>query len=398
MDARTRVQQALAGLDAWVTEHGWAGYDPYDLHHWRLQAPEALARVKLGGRSPLGLVERLGHRYPRTARQVLGLEKRIYPKGMGLFGDAYARWHALTGDPRHLRRAVEATRWLAEHPSAGYPGWGWGLPIDWRSRQLFPAGTPCGIVTVICGEAFTTLHRVTGDARWRDGELKVAQALTEGLNVDPVGEGAVCFSFTPLDHFHVHNPNVLIAAWLVELGQATDQPALVELGLKAGEYGLQDLTPEGYLTYWGSDQDRNGALDHYHTGFEIRGFHRLWQATGDPRYEAATRRFFAWYAEHFFGPDGAPWRNPDDPGLIDVHGAAEALYCPAQLAADLPEARALLEKAVHWIEDHLALSPGVYAYRRYLPPRRPWLDQSVYVRWGQAWMMRGLVAALEALA
>ncbi|MDY0061366.1 MAG: hypothetical protein RBU45_16275 [Myxococcota bacterium] len=393
-----RTAAALGRLYDWIVQHGWAGYDPYDLHHWRLQLPGWADRITLRGHSPFGLPAHLAERWPLLVRRLLRLPRRIYPKALGLLADGFLRLPALLPDrPEARLLADEALRWLLAHPAPGYRGLGWGLPIDWQSRQRVPAGTPCGIVSVICGEAFWRQYEDGGEARWLDHCLGVCRGFTEDLHIDRVGPDAICFSFTPLDRFHVHNPNLWIGAYLVKIGQAAHRPDLVDLGVQAGNYALQDLRPEGYLTYWGQDQDTTGAHDAYHSGFEIRGLDSLARLTGDPRFRQAADRYLRYYAAHFFGPAGEPWRNPDDPTRIDVHGCAEALLCTAQLAATLPEAGALLARTLDWILRELPRPDGAFPYK--LVRTRGGLRrvEIAYLRWGQAWMLRGLVAALERL-
>lgn len=339
------LEGSLLRLHNWLQINGWAGYDPYDVEHWRLSLPSFLNKKKYI-KALAGLPVRLEKHYPLQIRKLLRIKKQIYPKAMGLFIESYVVMYKYFGDPEYLTLAKECAFWLINNVSNGYKGHGWGLPIDWQSRIFIPHGTPCGIVSVICGEGLWRLYKCTNNAKYLECCRQVCEGLIRNLNIDKVGKNAICFSFTPIDHFHVHNPNLLIAAFLVKLGQHLECQEYIDYGLKAANYALLEQRQDGSLTYWGRDQDSNGALDHYHSGFEIRAFHSLWKLTSEEKYQKAAIRFFDYYKDHFIGKEGAPWRNPDNPNLIDIHGCAEALICNAQLSANFPSAKRILKKRV----------------------------------------------------
>jgi hypothetical protein len=316
---------------------------------------------------------------------------------MGLFTEAYVSMYEQFGGEDYLELAKETTQWLLNNVSRGCEGYGWGLPIDWQSRILIPRGTPCGIVSVICGEGFWRLHAVTGEGQYLDACRRVCEGFLRDLNIDRMDSETICFSFTPLDHFHVHNPNLWIAAFLVKVGQRLDKDEYIARGLEASKYALKAQQEDGCVKYWGSDQDTTGAIDHYHSGFKIRAFHSLWRLTGEAKFEEAARRFHGYYRKHFIGPNGEPWRNPDDPSVIDVHGCAEALICNAQLAGDMPCARECLASATDWTIENMQSPRGYFIYRIVRQDGKERRLDIPYIRWGQAWMMRGLAAVLDAL-
>ncbi len=392
-----RARLALFRLHHWVLENGWAGYDPYDVNGWWLSLPGWLRRLTIVGKRPSRWPVGLSKRFPRLARRLFRVPRKVWPKAMGLFTQAYVSLYERFGAAEYLALAKETAQWLLNRASPEYQGYGWGLPIDWQSRILIPRATPCGIVSVICGEGFWRLYAVTGEVQYLDACRLVCEGFLQGLNIDRIDPEAICFSFTPLDHFHVHNPNLWIAAFLVKVGQELDEDEYIARGLEASNYALKEQQEDGCVQYWGSDQDTTGAIDHYHSGFKIRAFHSLWRLTGEAKFDAAARQFHDYYQKHFIGPNGEPWRNPDDASVIDIHGCAEALICNAQLAGDMPRARELLERTAHWTIENMQSPRGYFIYRILRDVGRERRIDIPYIRWGQAWMMRGLTAVLEAL-
>jgi len=390
------IKQTLMRLDNWVRRNGWAGYDPYDLHHWHLQLPKFLREAKYF-RHLSKLPLRAEGRYPYFVRRALRIKKRIFPKAMGLFTESYTRMYEYFGNDEYLQIAEECAAWLVDNVPKGHKGYGWGLPIDWQSLIFIPKGTPCGIVSVICGEGFWKLHQSTGKSEYLEYCCHVCDGFLRDLNIDEFADGSICFSFTPLDHFHVHNPNIWIASYLVKIGQHIENQEYIAHGLKAAEYALIEQRQDGSLTYWGRDQDITGALDHYHSGFEIRALHSLWKLTGAEKFKRALTRFYDYYILRFIGEDGAPLRNPGDPTLIDIHGCAEALICNAQLSDDFPQAKEILKKSARWTINNMQSPDGYFIYRILSKNGRDRRIDIPYIRWGQAWMMRGLTAALDGL-
>ena len=389
-------EKALLKLHCWVRRNGWAGYDPYDLNHWHLQLPQFLRNTKYVS-YPCRLPLYAGRRYPCFVRRFLLIKKRIFPMAMGLFTESYARMYDYFGKPEYLKLAEDCTSWLLDNVAKGYRGYGWGLPIDWQSRILIPMGTPCGTVSAVCGEGFWKLYQATGNCEYLDVCHKICEGFIHDLNIDYFDENTACFSYTPLDNFHVHNLNLLIAVFLVKVGQHLGESSYLDLAERAANYALREQRADGSLSYWGKDQTTSFQSDHYHTGFEIRALHSLWKLTGWDGYYSAVDRYYEYYRNNFLSEDGAPFRNPRDSTVIDIYGCAEALICNAQLINDFPEAKKILEKSSRWTIKNMQSPSGYFIYRITSKNGKQRRLDVPYIRWGQATMMCGLIEALEAL-
>jgi rhamnogalacturonyl hydrolase YesR len=396
-ETKTRaVEKSLLKLHDWVLKNGWSGYDPYDLKHWCMQRFGCLMNVRYV-KSLVGLPVLAEGYYPCKVRRLVGVKPLIYPKAMGLFARSYASMYEYFDDGKYLELAQECAQWLHENVSVGYKGYGWGFPIDWQSRIFIPAGTPCGTVSAICGEGFWKLYEVTKDTKYLEICRKICEGFVQDLSIDCLDANTVCFSYTPLDNFHVHNLNLLIAVFLVRVGKHIGENTYLDLGKRAANYALKEQRDDGSLSYWGKDQSIDFHSDHYHSGFEIRALHLLWKLTGGDEYYSAVKRYYNYYLTNFFGEDGAPWRNPGSSRLIDIHGCAEALVCNAQLSDDFSQANEVLLKAADWIISQMQSAEGYFIYRIIFKGRKRRRIDIPYIRWGQAWMMRGLTAALEVL-
>lgn len=378
--------RAADKLDAWVRANGWAGYDPYDIlgHRYVISPRNGVQRL-------MGQIMLQAARLaPLATRRLLRFPKLISPMGMGLFAESYRRLHVATGESRYLELAEEALDWLDANQAETSAGRGWGSPFDWRSRRLIPAGTPCGVVSCVVGDAYLGFYAMTGEERYLAACRGIAEFLTHGLNIDDMGGGRVCISYSPLDRFHVHNANLHAAEFLIRLGEETGVSSHVELGRRAVEYSVSEQNEDGSLCYWGRDQASGLGchIDHYHTGFEIRSLHSIWRTTGERAVKRALERYYRFYCKALFDEAGRPKHTPDSLYPVNILSCAEAIRCHGTLLSDFAVAEEHLERALPWVLTNMQRRDGAFIYmitgrlrRRLSVP---------YMRWGQAWMMRAL--------
>jgi hypothetical protein len=382
------ASQARARLERWVESNGWAGYDPFDIigtgWYRSLVGAQSLPLRALR-RVPLGLIRR----YPLAARK-LARVKAINAKGMGLFVAAFCRLFEVTGKEEYLTRARACADWLLAHPSSGYPGLSWGYPFDWQSVIFIPRGTPSVVVSTAVGDGLWHLARLTGEAVYQDACVEICRFILEGLNQTVIDKETICFSYTPLDDFLVHNANLFAAEYLARVGQNRGRTKWCEIGSRAGNYALTEQNQDGSLFYWGREQNQNVPyhLDCFHSGFEIRCLWGLWKATGDARFRQSALKYFEFFHQSYIASDGAVMTSPGKVYPLDIHSCAEALICPAVLNEVVPnEATDIISHALPWILKLMQNEDGSFAYIAYSERQ---VDRTPYMRWGQAWMLRAL--------
>lgn len=386
-----RAADALSRLERWIDANGWAGYDPYDV---RGTPPYlALARIGLDGpralRLPRRALDEAESRAPVLLRRLLRVQPQVNPHGIALLASGYLFRLDATGEQRYADSARACLDWLLANPSPGYSGLAWGYPFDWQSRLLIPRGTPSGFVCVVAGEAFRHASRSLGDARFGDACRSICRFLLDDLNVHEE-EAGICFSYTPVDDFQVHNTNLQVAAFLLSVRPEGGEDA----ALGAAAFTLSQQRADGSITYWSQSQDafNPGAVDHYHTGFGLRALRTIARETSSFGDELA--RYEAFYRDRLWAREDDAWipkGTPDATFPLDIQACAEALLCTAtggDLAARLPS-------AVGWIVGSMQTREGwfVPTARR---TRRGALARSQipFLRWGQASMLLGLGAYL----
>ena len=396
--------EAARRLDAWIGANGWAGFDPHDVRGTKLfmallrplnSVPlKVLRRVAIW---PLFKAELFA---PRALRRLAGVKPAVNAKGMGLFAQGYLQLFQATGDEAYRHRALECLDWLDRNRSAGYTEPCWGYPFDWQSGVVTPAGTPSSVVTTTVGNAYWAAHRILGDGKYLRTCEGICRFFLKYLKRDEMADGNVCFSYTPIDDFHVHNANLMVADFLCRVGTATGEGDWTDMGLRAGGYALTEQNPDGSLFYWGRVQDHMcpSCIDHYHSGFEIRCLYGIARSTGRPDFRAAADRYYGFYLRHFLEPvrngEMMPRMTPTSAYPVNIHSCAEAILVAATLADDRPEARERLGPVLRWTVRHMQNPDGSFAYMRRKSLGREMVVDMPYIRWGQGWMMLALSQAL----
>ncbi len=386
------AEAAIERLDAWLEANGWAGWDPYDVRGTRLY--RALIRLGNGRpmllRAPRRLLDAADAAAPFALRRLLRVRPTVNAHGIALLASGHLARLEANGDGRQAEGARACLDWLLDNPSPGYAGLCWGYPFDWQSRILIPAGMPSGFVSVVAGEAFLRAYELLGDDTYVDVCHSICRFLTTDLHVHEQDTG-ICFSYTPVDRFRVHNTNLQAAAFLARVEPERHGHAAA----RAAAFTLAEQRPDGGIAYWAAGQDRYnpGAIDHYHTGFGLRALHALNGATGG--YDEPLARYRAFYADALWSRENGAWVPRGVPGRtypLDVQAAAEALLCCATLGGDLAER---LPSAASWIVGRMQTPGGWFASITGEPRGgRPPLSRIPYLRWGQAAMLLGLGATL----
>ena len=388
---------SIKSLDAWLETNGWRGYDPYDvkgtrIYLWLIQQGEDAPLPVRVLRKTLVFFE---NQYPVWTRRFLGVRKDINPKGMGLFARGYLDLYQATGEIKFKEKALYCLNWLEDNPSEGYSGYCWGYPFDWQSVEFIPKGTPSAVVSSVVGDAFWRAYQVLEDQRYLDVCEGICKFFLKDLNIDQMDDGVVCFSYTPVDDFHVHNANLFVAEFLTRVGMKLDKKEYLEWGKRAASYALKEQNPDGSLYYWGKVQRQHNPdhIDHYHSGFEIRSLFKVGKWTGDSRFYQAADKYYRFYLENLISRTDQhvrPKMTPDALYPIDIHSCAEALLCNAALGEEYEEARLLLPALSDWILNNLQTKAGWFIHRIQERKGRERRVEIPFIRWGQAWMLRAL--------
>lgn len=389
---------SLNNLENWLENNGYAGYDPYDIKG----KPQIIKLTGLGNRHKIAgilreIVFEIFYTFPELSRNLLGVEKKVNAKAMGLLASSYSDLYFSTNQSVYLDKSVQCLNWLNNNKTITADGIGWGYPFDWQSAELIPAGTPNGIVTTAAGDAFWKHFQITGNSEYLEICRKICLFLLS-LPVDELDDNRICFSYTPVFVNHVHNLNLFVAEFLIKVGSAVKNNEWLIIGNKAVNYTISDQLPDGSFDYNGPPEKPNRHFDNYHTGFILRMLYSIWRLTGRNDVYKAMKKCYEHYTANFFENNMIPMISPGKKYRIDIHSCAESINCLAALHEEFPESLDLAEKVLQWTITNLQDKSG-YFYYGILKSRftgLPFKSKIPYIRWGQAWMHKALSSIILA--
>lgn len=377
----SEVKQSINLLDKWIDRNGWAGYDPYDIKGTKLFL--LLQRNKyanFGSNLILG-------RFPMFSRKVFMVKKEINAKAMALFARGYLNLYKKSRNNKYLNKALFCLNWLTNNPSKNYSGFCWGYPFDWQSRIFIPKGTPSGVVTSIAAHAFLDAYEILEDEKYLKVTKSCCDFILNDLNIDEINENRICFSYTPIDNFHVHNANLFSASTLLRTFTYIDNRDYKKVGKRAINFTISHQNEDGSWYYWAPPDESLCHIDNYHTGFILECLNIARRALGDEfEYKEELRKGLEFYATNLFLEDGTPKIRHDSIYPIDIHSCAQAIIAFCELADFEPKYFAIVEKVISWTIRNMQDKEGCFYYRIY----KNHIDRMPYIRWGQAWMLRGL--------
>ena len=388
----SKVKKDLNNLDEWVTENGWAGYDPYDIkgQDWFINI---FGRQNFFCGKIRGLLALLEMRSsPTMLRKLFRIEKTINAKGMGLMASAYLSLFRSTQEDHHLSKAESILDWLHNNYSKEYQGFSWGYPFHWQSRIFLPRGTPSSVVTGTVGDAWLDHFLLTGSERSLVVCRAIAKFFLTCLNRYEKKSGQLCFSYTPLDNFRVHNASLFVANFLARLGKIDKNDEFTHHALNAVRYTISEQNRNGSFYYWGTEAP--SIIDHYHTGFVLRHLSTIRESSLDDSFADKIKIGYEYYRTKLFDEQGLPKFTPESVFPIDIHSFAEAILTLNQLE-EKPQEDPLLTGVLELVQSKMLTSEGYYLAEI---RKRWWGEQKVdiaYMRWGQCWMLFALARLYE---
>ena len=383
-------------IDKWIDQNGWAGWDPYDIksHKFFVNIYKLPNNPKT--RILKGIVNNIIDLFPLSTRKLFSIDPSINSKSLGLLLSSYCNLYQIKNDSKYLDKATEVADWLIDNKSNFDFGISWGYPFDWYSPIFIPKNTPTIIPTIMIGDGFYRLFEITNDTKYLDICKKICDFCINGLNKTYDTNDSICYSYTPLDDYQVHNTNLFVGEYLTRIGKNHSIDEYYNKGIQCGNFSLAQQQPDGFLPYWGIDQTEkysNGVfhIDHYHSGYEIRALFGIWFNSGDERYKLAYEKYLKWYINNLYTKDNFPKFTPNSVYPINIHSCSESIYCLSVLLPTHPELSGLLLDSYNWTIDNMQYKDGQYIYM--IKNFGNLINKKVKItmfRWAQAWMFLAL--------
>lgn len=366
----------IYGLQNYCEKNEFKGHDPYDA----LNSP--LFRLLCGKSKWMRIAAiQAMKRSPVNMRPLVGIRKDYNPKGLGLILWGYAKLFRTERRQEFLDSIHKIIGLLAALKSPGYSGNCWGYNFDWQSRAFFvPKYTPTIVNSSFIGHALVDTYAYTGLERALDLALTIKDFILKDLNRRKEG-GAICFSYTPLDHTAIHNANLLGASLLIRLYRYAGGEELKETALSALSYSMKYQREDGSWHYAETEFQR--WIDSFHTGFNLQSISYFLENDVGQEYREAFTKGVRFYKEQFFLDDGTPKYYHNRVYPIDIHSPAQAVVFFSRLGKDYA---VFAEKILKWMVEHMQDKRGFFYFQK-----RPCYTVKIpYMRWAQAWAFHGM--------
>ncbi|HPD58230.1 MAG TPA: hypothetical protein PKW17_13390 [Smithellaceae bacterium] len=381
-------------LKSYIEKERFAGYDPYDA----LNSP--LLRGMSFGNKYLRIAFTQGlKRLPFNLRPLFLVPKDYNPKGLGLFLWGYAKLYKREKNAEYLaqieklldllegcKTTVSLDTGLRRHDKSRGgndkgSAHGWGYNFDWQSRAFFvPKYTPTVVNSSFIGHALLDTFAFTNLTRAKDLALPIGTFITQSLN-RLNEDGTVCFSYTPIDHYFVHNANLLGASLLIRLYKETDNQEYKITALAALAYAMKHQRPDGSWFY--AEKDIAHWIDSFHTGFNLQAIRYFLDLGFAEEYRAQYEKGVRFYTDNFFLADGTPKYYHDRVYPIDIHSPAQAIVFFSGLGRQYEE---LTNIILNWMIDNMQGPSGAFYFQKH----RYYTNKIPYMRWSQAWAFHAL--------
>ena len=383
------VLEAVDKLDEWIYNNGWSGHDPYDV----LGTPAILSVLGIKNlalrkiRLPVVAAARL---FPKALRMLLRVKMAVNAKAMALFARAYLNLYACFKNEVYLDRALTCLSWLEKNFSEGYSAYCWGYPFDWQSLVFFPKRTPSGVVSSIAGHAFLDAY----DLLERRKHLKISEDVCRFILNDlnrKEHNNKLCFSYTPIDDYEVHNANLWCASLLARVAFHTKNDLFKKTAIKAVNFALSAQRDDGAWRYWSTkyanqkDMESN-RIDNYHTGFMIECLMDCNKYISSLSVDETIQNGINFYVKNLLLDESIPKLTPNSVYPIDIHSCAQAIITLAKYSEASKQYLNIGRKVALWTIKNMQDKKGFFYYRIY----RGRVDKTPYIRWGQAWMLLAL--------
>lgn len=374
------IEQYIEKLRNYIEANDFKGYDPYDA----LNSPFLKTLSFNSKYARIAFIQFL-KKLPINIRPALGIRKEHNPKGLGLFLWGYAKLYKIEKKKEYLERIQYLLELLDRLKSRGYSGNCWGYNFDWQSRAAYiPKYTPTIVNSSFIGHALIDTYKYTGLQKALDMAVSIKDFILNDLNRREE-DGALCFSYTPLDHTAVHNANLLGASLLIRLYKHTNDSVLKETALTSLAYSMKYQRDDGSWYYAETDFQR--WIDSFHTGFNLQSIAYFLEEGFADEFKAAFERGMGFYRTNFFLEDGTPKYYHNKLYPIDIHAPAQAVVFFSQRGDTYND---LTEKIVQWMVNNLWSANGFFYFQK----KKLYINRIPYIRWSQAWTFHAFTESL----
>lgn len=394
-------KKIIEKLVFYVQKNKYKWYDPYDIKWTKYY--NVLSRYNFLWK----ILYLLEYNFWFEIRKIFRIKKTLNNKALGLFIRSYCMMYNKTKNEKYLNYAINVYEILIKNGSKWYKWLCWWYPFDWQSKIFIPMWTPSIVVTSFCWQWILDLFEITKNEKYLNDAIQISKFILKDLNIFEKNN-TICFSYTPIDNYQVHNANLLWANFLSRLSNITNNSELKKYAFKALNFTLNEQLNDWSFYYWSLEQEpRWSMIDNYHTWFVLECIYEiainLWQLE---EYKNKLKKWLEYYKNNLIYND-IPILTKDKALPINIHSISQSLITFSKLEK-IENNKELLNKIFNFTQKNMYDKKRWYYY--YKINKFNWLDKSnksiggkiknlllfnkvdktPMMRWGLAWMLLAL--------
>ncbi len=373
-----KIEKSLDRVEAWVENHNYRGYEPFD------GLTSYLYPLTFKNRFACQVLQQTVRRFPINLRPILGIKPLDSTKGRGFMAWGYLKRYQTSRDERHKAKALACLDWLDENPSPLYPQRSWGNHFFYASRAGYTPRFESTIVwTGLIGQAYLEAFELFHDERHRQTIASIAEWIMS-LPREQTDRG-LCLSYVMPHQMSVHNSNMIGAAFLAGAARVLGKTELLDVARQAMEYSCTRQRPDGSW-YYGEDP-KFQWVDVFHSGYNLDSLKRYVAFSQDARWASQLTKGFEYFLGSFFEPSGRVKYYFNQAPPTDIQCASQAIDTLALFSDTHPAGLAMAAKAAVWTIDRMQGRDGHFYFRRY---PLGIANKAPMIHWGQATMHKAL--------
>lgn len=377
----------------WLDSAGYESYDPYDIWGtryglWSRKVYYAKGSLGVPFVAPLVAVDLIC-----PSLRKLFIRKDRFATCDAQLLSAFLNLYHISGDERHLHRAISLGDEILAYSIPGYKGPCWGYPFDWQNNkdEVWPKNTPYITCTPYCYEAYLGLLEATGDKRYQELAEGIAGFIFGDLKNLHTGPDSAAGSYSPFDERQVVNATAYRAYILADAGKRFGRDDYLRDSRRNLNFVLESQAEDGSWLY--AMNEKKSFIDNFHTCFNLKNLIKLNRILPGERVDASIRRGYAYYADNLIDDNGNPKSFAVEPRLqlakIEMYNFAEGINLGSLLGDELAGARERsIYLATRLIQEY-QMPDGHFVTRVF---RGGWRHTFPFLRWPQGQLFYSLTA------
>jgi len=321
--------------------------------------------------------------------KIIKPKELIFSKGLALILSGLS----VQNDKGTEKYIEQITELLLEKKLSNRYLWAHDIDYAFPDGTIVTTSTPNLVTTAFIANAFWDLFQSTKNERWKDMFIRITSDVLKFIPYKEIDSSKICFMYTPVTNFYVHNANLLyaeiVSKYLYLMPDKNN--TLMVLLSKSINYSLNDFNSTGSFPYAGPPT-KNLTVDNYHTGYVLRSILEISRYSPEIsehyQLDSMISRLFEFYKMNFIKKYVVHSKSK----MIESHSLAESLlvYCflSARMAPNERERYLNVVKKTLWL---LWDQENKYFFNniKQLLILKVY-DKTEMIRWSNAWMFFAL--------